>query len=431
MKRWWWVGLAMLLMAVGAPLMWLIGSPVARRATGPMRQEAYIWQRDWDDAVRQAITDRDGRIAQLTVLAAEVSWRQGQPEPTVVAVDYPALAESGAAVGLALRINAFGGPFAEDDAIAVQLADLAARLIAEARQAGVDVAEFQVDFDAATSKLQGYGKWLRAIRRRIDPTPLTITALPTWMNRDAFAGLVGQTDGYVLQVHSLERPETIDEPVVLCHPARARRWAERAARFDVRFRVALPTYGYVLAFDAAGRYLGISAEGEGRAWPAGAQLRVIRADAAAMARLIAAWRADRPIQMRGVVWFRLPIARDWLNWPPQTLAAVMAGRPPTLDASVELARPDGGLIELTWVNHGEAAAPLDRAVTVTWPTGRPLAADGQGGYRWRYDGGRSGRFEPTRRLEQAVLAPGRRHPIGWIRFEAADMEVNADVEPND
>jgi hypothetical protein len=41
----------------------------------------------------------------------------------------------------------------------------------------------------------------------------------------------------------------------------------------VPFRVALPTYGYVLAFDRNDKFIRLSAEGPAKEWPDGAQLR--------------------------------------------------------------------------------------------------------------------------------------------------------------
>ena len=47
-------------------------------ASGPLRQEAYVWQRSWTPAVREAVRQANG-ISGFVVLAAEVDLRQGAP----------------------------------------------------------------------------------------------------------------------------------------------------------------------------------------------------------------------------------------------------------------------------------------------------------------------------------------------------------------
>ncbi|NBB82349.1 MAG: DUF3142 domain-containing protein, partial [Alphaproteobacteria bacterium] len=204
---------------------------------------------------------------------------------------------------------------------------------------------------------------------------------------------------------------------------------DQAAQVDVPFRLSLPTYGYVLAFDGAGDYLGLSAEQAQPDWPAETQRKVVRADPNAMARIVEAIRADRPMNLQGVCWFRLPTDADWLNWHWPTLSAVMAGRPPRRDCRVVAATTTGReLYEVHWRNDGEADAPLGMAVTIRArrADAEVFDAGGQGGYAWQPAGRGSGRFVPGPRLEQAVVKPGRVHPIGWIRF-TRDTEVTTDA----
>src|SRR4029077_10218524 len=125
-------------------------------------------------------------------------------------------------------------------------------------------------------------------------------------------------------VHSLERPRSLNSPFTLCDPAAARRAVERAADFGIPFRVALPTYGYRIAFDAAGRFVGLSAEGPARSWPTGVQEREVRADPIQLAQLTQFWTTNHPPAMRGLIWYRLLITNDILNWRWPTLSAIVA-----------------------------------------------------------------------------------------------------------
>jgi hypothetical protein len=320
---------------------------------------------------------------------------------------------------LSLRIGPFPGPFAAGDAAAKTLTALAASLLAEARAAGLNPAELQIDFDCAEAKLAGYRVWLGALKAAAGPTPLVFTALPVWLNHETeFAALAHAADGFVLQVHSLERPAAPDLPFTLCDPARARAWAAQAGRVGVPFRVALPTYGYLVAFDAAGKFFALAAEGPAPVWPAGTQVRVARADAAQVAGLAQAFAAQPPPHCTGVIWFRLPVAGDRLNWDWTTLAAVLRGGMPAANMTVAIAWPEPGLAEIYAVNAGTTTEPPPARVTLRWPAGTPLlASDGLGGFQLEARAGEAQmELAATAVPPDALLAPGARRQIAWLRF---------------
>ena len=79
-------------------------------------------------------------------------------------------------------------------------------------------------------------------------------------------------------------------------------------------------YGYLIAFDAQGKFIGLSAEGPAAAWPEDVRTREVRAEPAAMVELVREWTARRPEAMLGVIWYRLPVEGERLNWPWRTLA---------------------------------------------------------------------------------------------------------------
>jgi len=262
---------------------WLLSRERVARASGPMPQAAYVWQRAWNGDTRRAVRESGAQFDSLLVLHAEAAWRRDHWELVRVPVDFAALAASGRPIGLVLRIGPYGGPFRADDEPARRLVRLARDMIGEAREAGVTPAEVQLDFDCAESKLEGYCKWVCAVRSAISPTPLTITALPSWLDRAAFAELAAETDGYVLQVHAIRRPNGPNEDVKLCDAEDARRAVERAARLGRPFRVALPTYRYECAFDETGKLVGLRAEGRRKRWLEGLQRRELGAEPREMA----------------------------------------------------------------------------------------------------------------------------------------------------
>ena len=229
-----------MLCAVGTCLSAASENP-SLQTSSPLTHEAYVWQRAWTEPVRDAITQHASRFSGLTVLGAEVSWKDKQPQVIRVPLDYSMLTNAPCPVGLAFRIGPCPASVATNDATTAYLADVAASLIAEARSRHLAPRELQIDFDCAESKLEGYRAWVEAFRRKVAPVPVSITALPSWLGQPAFKRLAAAADGYVLQVHSLQRPRALDAPFTLCEPAAARRAVERAAQIGFPFRVALPT----------------------------------------------------------------------------------------------------------------------------------------------------------------------------------------------
>jgi hypothetical protein len=384
------------------------------RASGPLPQEAYVWQRSWGPELRAAISQADG-IAGLTLLAAEIDPAQRPPQVVRIGIPGSAGVSPASNSELALRIGAFPGRFVDDPALVSLIVETAREVLQDARARGLSPSEIQIDYDCPESKLDDYLLLVRRLKEEIAPVPVTITALPSWLRHHRALGrLVDEADGWVLQVHSVAPPGPSGE-LVLCDPAEAREAVERAARFERPFRVALPTYGYAAAFDSSGKLLGLSAEGWPRRWPAGVTVREIRSDPEALAGLVRDWTADRPREMAGVVWYRLPVKGDLRNWSWPTLAAVMAGRVPRPKPRLALRAPAPGLVEIDLINEGDGDAPWPAAVRVLWEGDRLLAADALAGYRARFAGPDELRIE---RSGHPRLRPGERRVIAWLRFSS-------------
>ena len=403
---------------VGSVLFLLGLSGCGRRASGPLPQDAYVWQRVWTEAVARAVeegAERSGdRIHAIIPLAAEVAFRNGQPSVIRPALSFKAL-KTAPACGLALRIGPFAGSFMPGDAHCQYLQALARSLVAEARHAGCLVVELQIDFDCAESKLTGYRVWVAAIRdalqRLAEPVSVSVTVLPSWMDRAEFAPLVREAGGFVLQVHSAELPQTGETPL-LCDPERARRWVEKAASYGVPFRVALPTYTSLVAVNPAGRVVGVSSEGPHPAWPADARTVTARADARQLAQLVREWTCDRPATLTGILWYRLPVPTDRMNWRWPTLAAVMEGRTPRSALHMEASPTNPSDISL--VNAGEQDEPLPTHIAVQWNGANLLSADALSGFGLE---SAAHRVIFTRTASDSVLPPGERRVIGWVRLE--------------
>ena len=415
-------GACLLLASVGIFLMW--PQCVVERTSGALRQDVYVWQRSWNEHVVKAVKDT-GEFDVCCVLAAEVSWDGSRPKVVRVQVDYAALKAGGKRVGIGLRIGPYDGGLQDYEKSADFVSGLARSLVDEALAAGVKPFELQIDFDCAESKLDGYRRWVDSVVQRVADVDVVITVLPCWLPHKEFADLAAGAAGYVLQVHSLERPESYDSEMVLCEVTNARKWVEIAAEIGVGFRVALPTYGYMAAFDREGRFLGLSAEGFSASWPGEVGLRRVSSNPAEIAKLVAGWREDRPVNMEGLIWYRLPVEGDRLNWKAVTLAAVMRGQKPIERVTVEVEFPEPQLAELLLVNSGEADSLADVVIEVSFDGAKVIASDGLRGFVFE-DWEDGLRLEYRGRRVTDVLRAGESWNIGWIRFDSK-AEVKADV----
>jgi len=401
------------------------GGDTAPYLQGPLTHEAYVWQRAWTEPVRDAIAQHASTFSGLTVLSAEGSWQGKQPQLIRVPLDYSVLTNAPCPIGLAFRIGPCPASVVTNDATTAFLADVAASLVTEARSHRLSPRELQIDFDCAASKLDGYRAWVEAFRRRVAPLPVSITALPSWLGQPAFKRLAAAADDYVLQVHSLQRPRAFDAPFTLCDPAAARRAVERAAQVGIPFRVALPTYGYLTAFDAGGRFIGLSAEGPSKTWPAGVQLREVRANPVDLAQLVQLLATNRPAAMRGVIWYRLPVVDDTLNWRWPTLAAIVAGRSPRESMRVETRRVEPGLVGISLINDGELDISSRLTIQVRWSNARLVAGDGLRAFELVDGGPSTVKFQT--RIEPCRLPAGEEQVIGWLRL-SEDREVQSEME---
>jgi len=385
----------------------------------PVTQEAYVWQRAWTQSVRDAVA---AAPMPLTALAAEMAWQGGETQVVRVAVDYALLAEKKQPVAVAVRVGPFRGPFTKETAPV----GLAQSALAAARAGGVEPSELQIDFDCATSKLDGYRIWVEAIRAAVKPTRVTITALPSWLGSSDFVGLAGACDGYVLQVHSLEKPGHVDDAMTLCDTGKARTWIRQADHIGRPFRVALPTYGYHVAFGNDGGFLALAAEGPAPLWPATVTVKPLRSDPVDIAALVSDLLGRPPMHMTGLIWYRLPVAGDTLNWAYPTLARVMRGETPEAAVECLVVESSPHLFDVEIINLGDADADVPQRIGLTWDRGQMVAADGFSGFVWRSTPRNGGAFSTE---ATAVLRPGERRRLGWLRLneEGAGVHVQPAV----
>ena len=368
-------------------------------AAGPsgrvLSHDAYVWQRQWTPALRDALAEAAPLVRQWRVLAAETEGGELQP----VALDAKALAEHPAT--LVVRID---GRLANLDGDA--LIDGIAGLLARWRGIGLAPAALEIDHDCGSGALDSYAGFLARLRGRLPGLPLAITALPAWPATAARDRLFAEADEIVLQVHAVADPRR-----GLFDPVQARRWIDAFARNGHPFRVALPTYGSRVAWRADGRLLAVVSERPLLA--GGAETRELIAPPAAVAALLEDLACNPPPGLRGIAWFRLPTAEDRRSWSLATWRAVIAGALPAGAVTISTESDPAGFTRLALVNGGTVDAELPARIALP-----PGCADADGVNGYALD--RDGRAPVLARQQAGLLPAGRRQPIGWMRCGDAD-----------
>lgn len=389
----------------------------AARSSGPLDQRAYIWQRDWNAAVRRAIDQHGQEFAGLAVLGAQLEWPEikagGAPGARVVRprIDWHLLEGIGRPIAAVIRVER-PGPNTGSHALGNAVAAEARRLISAAGEAGALLAEVQVDYDSPQKRLAEYTSWLNQVERALEPLRVRITTLASWLAEPEFRALIAACDGYVLQVHSFDPPAPGHRPTV-CDPAKAWAWAEQAAALGRPFTIALPTYRTTAGYDAGGKLVGVATDSVSKEWPPGTVRQEFPSDPAALAGLVAQWMEDRPALLEGIYWYRLPVSSDSRNWRWPALAAVMSGLAPL--SRLEVKMSGGQPLDVVLSNSGEQDEWLPQTVTLSWSGPAPAAGDGVAGWTFSSAAGRAVFTSPGTPAAR-LLPSGQSTALGWLRF---------------
>jgi hypothetical protein len=426
--------------------------PVKWTGTQRLPQEIYVWQRRWSPAVRdalQAITAASGAGGEppargFRVLVAQLNagssggeeqmsarhWQWFEPElDALAATQLPVTAvfriDGSLRLATAKASSGLLGDAAVEEASAESGDNLIAGIASWYLHADQGVWRgIEIDFDCPTRELADYARWLARLRARLDQaglagTPqLSVTALPTWEASPALIDVLDQVDESVLQVHSV-----IDPRRGLFDAALAEQWIAAYARRNRKdFWVAIPNYGAKVAWNTAGQVAAISSDDDHALGPAVGEELSIAPDQ--LLRFIQALSRRHPTNLKGLVWFRLPVAGDRRIWSIGTLRAIMeteATAPvPSSMLSSELERGVDGVTRIWLRNDGVLDAVLPDLVEVGSPC---LAADGLGVYALEHLPDRI----VLHRRHGALLRGDQRTAIAWLRCPISAEAVTVSV----
>jgi hypothetical protein len=227
----------------------------------------------------------------------------------------------------------------------------------------------EIDYDCPSSQIANYAKFIAELRRALPKEMgLSLTALPTWLEARGLGELLSSADSSVLQVHSV-----LDPHHGLFDVRRAASWISAYAKISPRdFDVALPDYGSRVAWDAQGKLVSVLSEQSGVL--TGPVQKEIEADPRDVAALLADLRNAHPKNLKGIVWFRLPVSGDQRIWSLTTLESVVQGRALEVQWSVSIERDTLNAYRINLSNLGNLDAQPPSALRIP----NCQAADGMG-----------------------------------------------------
>lgn len=370
-----------------------------QKDTPALDQQLYIWQRQWTPAHEAALTDSRTDFSTLRVLALQAfpqaGWSRARIDPLLLKRD-------GRPLIAVIRLDGQLKSLNQDE-VAVQIQ----QVIVDWQAQGLNLAGVEIDHDAGISRLPDYREFLTQLRSELPASlPLSITALPAWLDSPELPALLSTVDSSVLQVHAVSDPRR-----GLFDPEQARQWAKAWSRISAKpFYLALPAYGVALLSSASGAPI---VESEVRLERDG-ERRELLADPQQLSELAIQLRNDPPAHLAGLIWFRLPLANDRRAWSLTTLRAVSRGD--ALDSQLSLIlSADESLYDIAIKNNGN----LDNA----WPERVTLAvqgcegADALAGYALQ----QSPDLLTFIRLRDGRIAAGGQRAIGWARCANIDQ----------
>ncbi|KPN88440.1 DUF3142 domain-containing protein [Pseudomonas nunensis] len=365
----------------------------------PLDQQLYVWQRQWTPAHEAALRDSRADFSTLRVLALQAfpqdGWRRARIDPLLLRHD-------GRPLIAVIRLDGQLKTLDQDEVI-TQIQ----QVLGDWQTQGLTLAGVEIDHDAGNARLPAYRTFLTQLRSVLPATlPLSITALPAWLDSPELPGLLATVDSSVLQVHAVSDPR-----LGLFDPDQAKQWAKAWSRITTKpFYLALPAYGVALLPETGGAPV---VESEVSIERAGKR-RELLADPQQLSTLGSELRQHPPAHLAGLIWFRLPLAGDRRAWSLTTLGAVARGDALRSHPSLQLSEQNG-LYDIAVTNQGN----LDSA----WPERLTLAvqgcdgADALAGYALQ----QSPDLLTFTRLRDGRMPAGGQRAIGWARCTHIDQ----------
>ena len=238
-------------MAMRAVVAMAFGNPLS--AAVPSANGFYVWQRHWSDKVESAVrSELEAGTHDLYVLGGELEY-EGR-DARWRGVDVPDRIWRHPRVTAVFRfpVQALDDP-----------ERTAGALVSRAGALGVH--RMQLDVDVPERLIARYGELVEGIRLRwpVEAAALRLgaTFLPCHLDLAGIRRVLAAIDEPVIQLHGIDAPKNRAETWALMRRTTVFRALRMARALDGRFKMALPSYAYVLTFNADGSFRRLYAEG--------------------------------------------------------------------------------------------------------------------------------------------------------------------------
>jgi len=255
----------------------------------------YVWQRHWSDNVEAAVrTELESGTHGLYLLGGELESESERTRWRGVEVPEDLWRHRHVTAVFRIPVRALDDP-----------RQTAAAVVARAEKLGV--CRIQLDADVPERLIVRYAELAEGIRRNwsdeMGSLRLGATFLPCHLNMRDMRRVLVAVDEPVVQLHGITAPKKHAEGWALMNRETAFRALRAARALDGRFRMALPTYAYVLTFGPAGDFRRLYAEGLPDDFdPVPGTIREIASpDLKLLCEILRS-----PLRLP-VIWFRLPV----------------------------------------------------------------------------------------------------------------------------
>lgn len=282
----------------------------------------YFWQRRWTKEVQEAYEQSDRN---LSIFAAEL-WKN-----KIERSDVPLDIWKNPRVRPVFRIHV-------DALTEKHIPDLVREIAATGAN------HVELDADVPESRLPAYVKFLKEVKRQLPKKVigLSITALPCHVPHEIFKQVIAETDYYVLQIHGIEKPKSTSDTCLMINYEIAQRAINKAKSLHHPFKIALPTYAYVLNFDkSTGAFVSLQGEGNPSVHPKYTN-RLVSTELILIRKLMDTYQND------SFIWFRHPVCRDKLNYDLSVIHTLESGSLPPPALEIEWKEKSPHTLEL-WV----------------------------------------------------------------------------------
>ena len=222
-------------------------------ATAPSANGLYVWQRHWSEHVEAAVeTELEAGSHDLYLLEGELEYNGAAAQWHWTEVPDYLWRHPRVTAVFRLSVPALDTPGQSAEAIV-------------SRASALGVHRLQLDVDVPERLIIRYAELLAEVRHRWPPERpallLGATFLPCHLDLKDIRRALTLIDEPVIQLHGIDTPKHHDGHWALMKRKTVFRALQSARALDERFKMALPSYAYVLTFNADGSFRRLYAEG--------------------------------------------------------------------------------------------------------------------------------------------------------------------------